>query len=339
MGSSSSNPSLNRVVLPKAYISMIPQAVNYEEGSCIKGVINLYVLQNINTSRIFLKITGSEKLEMFHKNKPIHRQNNFLRDLIPICEFPDYVIHQGHYMIPFNLQLPKILPGSFSLNKAEIYYKLKAILPLDETHKIKSVQPIKIFQKNRDPFVGQLPGMEMPFQICPIRKLQVKSRVILDKPGYLLNEPLNFSLEIKNDTKKRISKVQIRVSRHYSFDLKGEDIKQINILTLTERPIDVKPGNDYLNQNALKFSVPITKGVSPDIPTTEGEFISCSYKLEVFMSGSWRKAPKLLAESVVRIMPELLNYPTPQKLPKDWNPVCLAPLVNEHNIHLAQFSN
>lgn len=332
MGATSSNLPQKAPVPPKAVISIVPQAVNYEEGSCIKGVVNLNILQNINTSRIFLKISGSEKLEFVYAGKLLERQNNFLRDMIPICEFPDYVIHKGHYVIPFNLQLPKILPGSFSYEKAQIYYKIKAILPVDETHKVKCVQPIQILQKNRDPFVGMLSGTEMPFQVCSTRKQYIRSRILLDKPGYLLHEPLSFALEVKNETKKKIRKVQIRVIRELSYDLKGVNDKKAAMLSILDRPTEILANTEYLSQKAVRFSVPISKETSPDIPTTDGEFISCHYKLEVYKSGSWRKAPKLLAECSIRILPVLMSYPAAPKLPSTWNPIPLAPLVSDSSI-------
>ena len=328
MGAASSALPQKEPVLPKEVISIVLQAVNYEEGSFIKGVINLNILQNINTSRIFLKISGSEKLEFLHGGKLLQRQNNFLRDLIPIYEFPDYVVHKGHYVIPFNLQLPKILPGSFSYDKAQIFYKIRAVLPVDETHKIKCVQPIQILQKNRDPFADLLHGTELPFRECFTQKRHVRSRIILDKPGYLIQQPLTFALEVKNETKRKIKKVQIRITRELLYDQKGVNDKKIEILSIIENSTEILASTDYLNDKAVRFSVPISKEATPDIPTTDGEFISCHYKLEVFKSGSWRKAPKLLAECYFRILPQLINYPPAPKLPSTWNPIYLAPLIS-----------
>jgi hypothetical protein len=145
----------------------------------------------------------------------------------------------------------------------------------------------------------------------------------------MLQEPLTFALEVKNETKRKIKKIQIRISRELLYDLKGVNDKKIDILSIVEKPTEILASTEYLNHKAVSFRMPISKEATPDIPTTDGEFISCHYKLEVFKSGSWRKAPKLLAECYFRILPQLMNYPTAPKLPSTWNPIYLTPLISD----------
>ena len=185
---------------PVATISIIPQAVNYEEGSCIKGIVELTIHQSIRTPRIFLKITGKEKLIIFQSKRSIVRHNRFLNNQISIHEFPGCVISPGHYELPFSLQLPSILPGSFFFRDARVSYKLKAILPLDESHYIKTEQPILIVQKDRKLHSVLLPGMELPFQNYKTDDQYIRSKIILNKSAFLLHESIHFALEVKNES-------------------------------------------------------------------------------------------------------------------------------------------
>jgi hypothetical protein len=310
---------------PVATISIIPQAVNYEEGSCIKGIVELTIQHSISIPRIFLKITGKEKLIVFQSKRSIIRHNRFLNNQISICEFPGSIISQGHYELPFSLQLPSILPGSFFFRDARISYKLQAILPLDNSHSIKSVQPILIVQKDRSLPSVLLPGMELSFQNYKTDDQYIRSRIILNKSAFLIHESIHFALEVKNERKKRIRKIEIRVYRYFTFKAKNRATTLPLLLTTVERSTDISAKTDYIREKALNFSVPVSTKDGQNLPTTEGSFMSCYYKLVVLKAGSWRKAPRTLAEIPIRVLPDLMKYPAPRKLSYISNHIQSAP--------------
>lgn len=328
MGTEISRSSKSSSESPIATIFIIPQALNYEEGSCIKGTIELTINQSISTPRIFLKITGKEKLIVFQSKRSIVRHNRFLNNQISIHEFPGSIISQGHYEIPFSLQLPSILPGSFFFRDATISYKLKAILPLDDSHNIKSEQLIRIVQKDRNLPSVLLPGMELPFQNYKTEDNYIRSRIILNKSAFLLHETIHFALEVKNESKKRIRKIEIRVYRYFTFKARNRATTLPLLLTTVERPTDISGKTDYIKETALNFSVPVATKDAQNLPTTEGSFISCYYKLVVLKAGSWRKAPRTLAEIPIRVLPDLMSYPVPRKMFYISNPVQSAPFEN-----------
>lgn len=134
---------------------------SFFSGEFVQGTINLKS-EGYESNKIFLVLTGEEKLKMQYKHGKNTRyakaKEPIFQQVIDIYYFEGGKVPPGQFQFPFSVQLPKWFPPSFFWKfkegdekyKCQIRYKLKAYA-VDNTGKDKPIYGKRVLLVSPNP--------------------------------------------------------------------------------------------------------------------------------------------------------------------------------------------
>jgi Arrestin (or S-antigen), N-terminal domain len=104
----------------------------YSAGEYVKGQIYVKIPSDTNSESLRIKFTGKEVLEFESGGEKYMNMQEILNYDIEVHKWPNQIVPQADYIFPFEIYLPRQVPGSSSLilsnALAIIEYKLEAYI-------------------------------------------------------------------------------------------------------------------------------------------------------------------------------------------------------------------
>jgi sporulation-control protein spo0M len=267
----------------------------YIPGEIVKGIVILKVVKQIPANRLFIQWKGIERTKLCwpdvthrygddsfpHKQlKQTSNEKVYFNHKAILTEYPSGYIPPGTYHIPFNYELPKDLPATFSFQKSyttnefcEASIKYKVTVSLDTAQELnRTVELIILESSVMNPSPITLSSQKSFF----LSRGTLQMNIDLEKDVWCIgssDSPVSIKVQIDNGTSRQISKIKIKLIQEISIhsdkrekklktSIISENLKGVNSNEVDERII------------ALKLNGKLC-------PTTNGKHIQCSYRIEV----------------------------------------------------------
>ena len=315
----------------------------FYQGDQVSGRINLNVTGTYPASFLKLTIKGVEKIEhslnslpasdapsSANNNKKTEKRNPIPKNEALLYTFKDSKILPGQYSYPFKFSLDSRIPTSFKYQdekcKAQIYYKIKAILESKQCNLVKK----KIFQvaqnvlneSKNETFIGKT-----QISSCCNDEGFFVVNFLNTKATYSLNEDENIkiNLDLSNCHNDAIV-VTVRLLQDLSFHLPnsqqsmnsrlyGRDLIRNQIIAGYKSEFEFKLCDKLPTKEESKFSPSCIAGI-----------IECKHKLVVItdFSGACQNL-KQLQPNEIPIHFSKIEEPEKNELPQIWNPIIEKP--------------
>jgi len=219
------------------------EKLNYICGDQINGRVNLMATEQIKASHVYIKCFGIEKVDMVVKERRTrqatrwrhgrqeHYEEEYYVDVpckqkvkpynygFKLYEFPDNVLNEGQYTIPFSFLLPENLPTSFEhiwtnndgAFDARIQYYVK--IYLIDTYNLKIVKTSKKFYIDQRPLdEGTLHGdfqqqTQRINSCCCCKRGEITTKAYTEKNGYNCGEQVWMIVECANRMSRPIREI------------------------------------------------------------------------------------------------------------------------------------
>ncbi|GAB9472303.1 hypothetical protein Gpo141_00009484 [Globisporangium polare] len=312
----------------KGKIGISVEKPSYVAGEIVRGTIYVEVYEPIQCDALVLKATGKEKVEWRESRNESDGDGNtitkyedhddekeFFKQKIVICAIPQEYM-PGHYMYPFEYQLPVELPGVFHLEsyssgfvddlKAKIKYKFKATLDVGGffSKDLKADCNLAVHERNM-----QLirPSEDSTTQnvnfLCCLNKGTCNLAVAMDKNVYLPGEVAQIQCQINNNSSVEISAMHCHLYQDIKLRLSHGGFHEFT----REIASRVFPGVAAQSSSSQPQPLPLASDHGEFLnPSTTGNLIQCSYRINVECDIPW--CPDVVLHlPVTLIAPEIPN--------------------------------
>jgi hypothetical protein len=312
----------------KGKIGISVEKPSYIAGEIVRGTIYVEVYEPIKCDALVLKATGKEKVEWRETQTEIDDDGNsinkyedhesdkeFFKQKIVISAISQMYM-PGHYMYPFEYQLPVGLPGSFHLEsyssgfvdnlEAKIKYKFKATLDVDGFYSsdLKADCNLVVHERN---FQSIQPSHDSTTQnvnfLCCINRGTCQLAVGMDKNVYLPGETSQIQCQIDNKSQVDITTMRCHLYQDIRLHLKHGGVQEFT------REIATREFPGVPAQSSLQQPQPLVLASDRGEfinPSTTGSLIQCSYRIIVECDIPWCPDVELHLPVTI-IAPEIPN--------------------------------
>ncbi|KAG2520125.1 hypothetical protein BBO99_00005721 [Phytophthora kernoviae] len=314
----------------KGKIGLAVEKPSYIAGELVRGTIYVDIHESIACDALVLKVTGKEKVEFTHIRREIRdgesvgveqrdhvsRDKEFFKQKLVIFDTQGQNYEPGRYTYPFQYQLPAELPGAFKLSgysnwdienlSAKIKYKFKATLDVGGffASDLKADCDLVVHGRN---FQALVPSEDSVTQevkfLCCFSRGTCQLAVAMNKSVYLPGETAQLQCNISNGSTVEISTMRCRLYQDVRVQLSKGSTRTCSKVMCENAFPGVPPGATLTQPQPLTL-VPDHAGFLQ--PSTTGELIACSYRIEIECDIPW--CPDVHLHLPVSIIaPELPN--------------------------------
>jgi len=277
---------------PYGTIDLVLSKPYYLGGELVTGVVNLQIVAPIQANKICVKFKGVERTKientvvytdaegnMQTRQDEYKEEKEFFKNVLVLQQFNGAVIAPGAYQLPFQFQLPAQLPGVFyderkesdgDKIKAAIMYKVKAFVDMpgkdvaDKSFLIVN----SLLAKSPKPVVET--GSKK-FMFGGSGKLYMT--VELAKNVFMPGETLYCRCKIKNESKKNVKAIKIKLMREVTVKAKSK--KKFKNQEMQRK---VFPGCPKKSETEVMLELPLSAQM---FPSTEGQLCKLKYHLDI----------------------------------------------------------
>merc|ERR1712000_525593 len=251
---------------PYGTIDLVLSKPYYLGGELVTGVVNLQIVAPIQANKICVKFKGVERTKIENTVVYTDAEGNMQT-------------RQDAYKLPFQFQLPAQLPGVFyderkesdgDKIKAAIMYKVKAFVDMpgkdvaDKSFLIVN----SLLAKSPKPVVET--GSKK-FMFGGSGKLYMT--VELAKNVFMPGETLYCRCKIKNESKKNVKAIKIKLMREVTVKAKSK--KKFKNQEMQRK---VFPGCPKKSETEVMLELPLSAQM---FPSTEGQLCKLKYHLDI----------------------------------------------------------
>ncbi|CDW76135.1 UNKNOWN [Stylonychia lemnae] len=297
----------------------------------------------------------------------VKKKHNGLKKLFStrtnMFAFPQGTAQPGQYSFPFVFQIPLGCPSTFVFfgehkSKMAVSYKVRAIMEERCDGTKAQFKPLMYKQKF---IVRKIPDVLHPNKKIKLEKNistflfvkqgNSKAEVTFEKDVFVSGETARVTCDVDNTAcEKDIEKVKVKLRRILNFkDQKNKTFSSNNFLSIAKYP-GVKAGEKKL----LNLELRITQNfeeiknygqlyvhkrkkaltrednniINYVLPTTMGEFVKCSYQLEVSFTHKGATLGSKIPSAKLQVLinaPYFELHSAPIPAPQNWNPQVYQP--------------
>ncbi|GMF43739.1 unnamed protein product [Phytophthora fragariaefolia] len=283
---------------------------SYIAGELVVGIIYVDILQSIECDALVLKVSGKEKVEFTHVHTEFqdgqseqHRDRvdhnkAFFKQKIVIFATEGRTYTPGRYSYPFEFQLPADLPGAFKISgysqgevenlTAKIKYKFKATLDVDGffASDLKADCELVVHERNFKELVASEDSTSQDVKfLCCFSRGTCQLAVAVDKSVYFPGETARIQCNINNGSTVEITAMRCMLYQDITVKLsKGGSYRTFTQVVCESDFPGVQPGSTFDQPQPLTL-IPAHSGSLQ--PSTKGELIACSYRIDVECDIPW----------------------------------------------------
>ncbi|KAG1704666.1 hypothetical protein DVH05_005595 [Phytophthora capsici] len=301
----------------------------YVAGDLVVGTIYVDIHETITCDALVLKVSGKEKVEFTHVRHEtrdgettVHRDqvqlgNEFFKQKIVIFATTGRNYTPGRYSYPFEYQLPAQLPGVFKITgysqgdidklSAKIKYKFKATLDVDGffASDLKADCDLVVHERNLKELVASEDSTTQDVKfLCCFSRGTCQLAVAMDKSVYLPGETAQIHCNITNGSTVEITAMRCKLYQDITVKLAKEGSYRTFTKLMCESAFPGVPPGASLSQPQPLSLISTHSGALQ--PSTKGDLIACSYRIDVECDIPW--CPDVRLQLPVSIIaPELTN--------------------------------
>ncbi|OWZ15354.1 hypothetical protein PHMEG_00011019 [Phytophthora megakarya] len=292
----------------KGKIGLKVDKPSYIAGELVVGTIYVDIHEPIECDALVLKVTGKEKVEFTHvqheyndgncteNRDQVHRDKEFFKQKIVIFATQGQNYSPGHYMYPFEYQLPAELPGAFKISgysqgevdnlSAKIKYKFKATLDVGGyfASDLKADCDLIVHERNFKALVASEDSITKDIRfLCCFSRGKCELAVAMDKSVYFPGETARIQCNINNRSSVEIRTMHCKLYQDITVQVGGYNRTFTKVMCENAFP-GVPPGSTLAQPQPLTL-VPDRSGFLQ--PSTKGELIACAYHIDIECDIPW----------------------------------------------------
>ncbi|KAG7397632.1 hypothetical protein PHYBOEH_000391 [Phytophthora boehmeriae] len=293
----------------KGKIGLAIEKPSYIAGELVRGTIHVDIHAPIECDALVLKATGKEKLDFTEVRREIRdgesvehryqssRDKEFFKQKLVIFSTQGQNYEPGRYVYPFQYQLPAELPGAFKLSgyserdienlSAKIKYKFKATLDVGGffASDLKADCDLVVHERN---FQALIPSEDSVTQdvkfLCCFSRGTCQLAVAMDKSVYLSGETAQLQCNISNGSTVEISTMRCRLYQDVKVQLSKGSYRTFSKVMCENAFPGVPPSATLAQPQPLTLAPNHSGSLQP---STTGELIACSYRIEIECDIPW----------------------------------------------------
>ncbi|XXQ39464.1 Arrestin C-terminal-like domain-containing protein [Plasmodiophora brassicae] len=311
---------MSTVVTP-AFLSataMVVRTVDpaYSGTQVVRGHLFVNVVSPLATDGIYLQINGHESASWSalardrskgdKKRVAVHHHENS-REIFNVrapIHLADDVLQPGHYLFPFEFELPRNVPGSFADDRAPTHpdisdagqYRARVSYAMTAEMVVRPDNPdddYAVIRATCDLIVKGRPLASIATvkrdcnaairTWCCLNKGSVFLRVRFAQKAYQSGTTADLIVEFNNSSTVDVEHIKVELYR--SLQMHGTTARYCRIDRVRVQVADgVQAGDDRMGDNALRIPLSLTDDDGkPLTPTTLGRVVVCRYWIEVFV--------------------------------------------------------
>jgi hypothetical protein len=319
-----------------------------QPGSVLSGVVNIDIVKATQHAGAFLKIKGKESVTVIERQThyrtvtrtsngstyttteaytvkvPHHGNRQLFKAVIVLL--PPGDVSMGQTAIPFSIQLPTNIPGSFSLSgldcRGSIEYSAKMVMKIPGL--------LKSNLRDRLPFVVIKPPPTVAMSVkadsspevtalCCRGRGNVDMCIELEKHAVFTGETAFLSADLNNNSKSKLRRLTVKLRRSVVMTAADGFTVSLDQTVAKQKYPGMKPLMS-LKELSMKVAIPF------DTPQQcSAMFIQCDYSIQ--LAGKLRWASDVKCTAPILLFHPFVTAPVVPQLPKVWQPVLASPVV------------
>ena len=319
-----------------------------QPGSVLSGLVHIDIVKGTKHAGAFLKVKGKESVTVIERQtryrtvvhssngstyttteaytvKVPHYGKRLLFKAVTLL-LPPGEVPPGQTAIPFSIQLPTDIPGSFSLSgldcSGSIEYSTKVIMKVPGL--------LKSNLRNRLPFIVIQPPPPVSLSVkaesspevtamCCMGRGNVDFNMELEKHAVFTGETAFLSADLNNNSKSKLRRLTVKLRRSVVMTAADGFSVSLDQTIAKQKYPGMKP---LVSLKGLSMKVAIPFDTPQQCSST---FINCDYSIQ--LAGKLRWGSDVKCEVPIRLFHPFVTAPVVPQLPKVWQPVVVSPIV------------
>lgn len=313
----------------KAQVQLVLDHSAIIAGGPISGTINFVLSQPVTNLTVVFRLTGKETSLVIAENATHRGKIKILNYTAVLYNTYNNTIRSGGYSIPFRINTPGFIPGTFEMStrkyQGKIAYFVKARIYEQRNMIVKHKVPLIIKQAIDSRRMSMVGNAVVAISSCCFRAGECLIDVHFDKNAYLPDEKVKVSVSVDNSRSLKVMKrVKIEVYQVLTM-ISDSGVRSAREKKYFEREfkVSVPPRHRLMAEQALSFEIHLKKSKKTDLSkcsTTYGKIMRCDYQVRVSTGFGVFCSPGPRIDMPVLIYPHEIEVPQ-ASAPEEWDPV------------------